>query len=108
MKNPSVKKQILHPLPDSLYNTFMPYEWDEAKRRSNLSKHRVDFEAIHRFEWESAVYEYDDHHDEPRIKASGFIGVVLHNVIYTELDGNIRIISLRKASPTEIIEYAQT
>ena len=86
----------------------MPYEWDDAKRLSNLSRHRVDFEAILRFEWESAVYEYDDRHDEPRIKATGFIGVTLHTVIYTERNGNIRIISLRKASPTEIIEYAQT
>lgn len=85
----------------------MPYEWDEAKRRSNRAKHRVDFEAIHRFEWDSATYQDDDRHDEPRIKATGFIGLVLYTVIYTERGDNTRIISLRKASPTEIIEYAE-
>lgn len=84
----------------------MPYEWDESKRRSNR-KHRIDFAAIHNFEWDSAVYEYDDRHHEPRIKATGFIGLTLYTVIYTERGDNKRIISLRKASPTEITEYAQ-
>lgn len=86
----------------------MPYEWDEEKRQSNLAKHRVDFQAIYRFEWNTATYEDDDRHDEPRVKATGFIGVVLYTVIYTERGPNTRIISIRKASPTEIMEYAQT
>ncbi len=33
----------------------MEYEWDEAKRRSNWDKHRVDFSAMEGFEWDSAV-----------------------------------------------------
>ena len=86
----------------------MQYEWDEAKSRSNLDKHRVDFEAIYRFEWRTATYDFDDHHDEPRYIARGFIGVVLHTVVYTERGDNRRIISLRKSSPEEIREYAQT
>ncbi len=85
----------------------MPYEWDEAKQRSNVIQHKVDFEDIYRFEWDGAVYEYDDRHDEPRIKATGFIGVVLYAVIYTERGDTIRIISLRKASREDIRKYAQ-
>ena len=95
------------PLTQFLYNILMPYEWDEEKRRSNLSRHRVDFQAIHRFEWNTATYEYDDRHHEPRIKATGFIGVVLYTVIYTERGDNTRIISLRKASREDIRKYAQ-
>lgn len=85
----------------------MPYEWDDSKNRSNLAKHKIDFEAIHNFEWNTATYQDDDRHDEPRTKATGFIGLVLYTVIYTERGDNTRIISLRKASPTEITEYAQ-
>ena len=84
------------------------YEWDEAKRRSNLEKHRVDFRAIYNFEWDTATYEDDDRHDEPRTKATDFIGVVLYTVIYTERGPNTHIISIRKASLTEIMQYAQT
>ena len=86
---------------------YESYEWDEAKRRSNLDKHRVDFEAIYRFDWNTAVRYYDDRHYEPRWKAIGFIGVVLHSVIYTERGNSVRIISIRKSSLTEIREYAQ-
>ena len=43
---------------------YESYEWDEAKRRSNLDKHRVDFQAIHRFEWNTATYDFDDRYDD--------------------------------------------
>lgn len=29
----------------------MRLEWDEAKRRSNLSKHGLDFADVERFDW---------------------------------------------------------
>lgn len=83
----------------------MPYKWDEEKRQSNLAKHRVDFQAIHRFEWNTATYEYHDRHHEPRTKATGFIGVTLYTVICTERGDNRRIFSLRTASPREKRRY---
>ena len=83
----------------------MPYEWDEAKRQSNLAKHRVDFETIYGFDWDNASYEYDDRHDEPRIKATGFIGVTLYTVIYTERGDTTRIISIWKSSPRDRRRY---
>ena len=86
----------------------MQYEWDEAKRLSNLAKHRVDFEAMRHFEWGTAIIDFDDRHDEPRLSAKGFIGDVLHTVIYTERGEFIRIISLRKSNMRESREYAQT
>ncbi len=83
----------------------MPYEWDEAKRLSNLAKHKVDFQAIHRFDWNNATYDDDDRHDEPRAKATGFIGVVLHTVIYTKRGDTTRIISIWKSGPRERRRY---
>jgi uncharacterized DUF497 family protein len=31
------------------------YEWDEAKRKTNLSKHGVDFAVVESFVWEEAM-----------------------------------------------------
>ena len=81
------------------------YEWDEAKRASNRAKHQVDFTAIERFEWGTAIAEFDDRHAEPRWTARGFIGDVLYSVVFTELGHNIRIISLRKATGQEARGY---
>ena len=32
----------------------MEFEWDEAKRISNLAKHGLDFSEVERFAWASA------------------------------------------------------
>ena len=85
----------------------MEFEWDRLKRRANLEKHRVDFAAMYDFEWETAAIDFDDRHDEPRWVARGFIGVVLHVAVFTERDGETRIISLRKANAREERDYAQ-
>ena len=84
------------------------YEWDEAKRQSNITKHRVDFAAMEAFEWDTADIELDDSQEEERWTAIGFIRLGLHVVVYTERGMNIRIISLRKANPKEMRKYAQT
>ena len=84
------------------------YEWDEAKRQSNITKHRVDFAAMEAFEWDTADIELDDSQEEERWTAIGFIHLGLHVVVYTERGMNIRIISLRKANSKEMRKYAQT
>ena len=83
------------------------YEWDEGKRRFNIAKHGVDFTAMEAFEWDTAMVEPDDHEGEYRWTAKGFIGAVLHLVVYTERGNRTRIISLRKARPTERKHYAE-
>lgn len=88
--------------------TGLEYEWDENKRRVNIARHRVDFAAMERFEWDTAVIDFDNNHPEPRWIAMGFIGDVLHLVVYTERGDRIRIVSLRKATPKEMRDYAQT
>ena len=88
--------------------TGLVYEWDEPKRRSNITKHGVDFNAMKAFDWGGAMVQPDDEHDEQRWMAIGFIDVGLHVVVYTEPGENrIRIISLRKASRHEEMSYAQ-
>ena len=87
---------------------YESYEWDEAKSRSNLDKHEIDFQAIYEFDWDNAVTQPSPRDNELRYIAVGYIGDRLHTVIYTRRGDNKRIISLRKSSRKEMIEYAQT
>ena len=85
----------------------MEFEWDEAKRRTNLTKHGVDFAAVEAFAWAS-VQEIEDrrkYYGEHRWVAASMIGDRLHVLIYTRRNGRIRVISLRKASDKEMAEY---
>ena len=84
----------------------MPYAWDEAKRRSNIEKHGIDFRAIAAFEWGSSLSEESIRLGERRIFTLGYIGARLHAVTHVKRGGNIRIISLRKAHRTEERRYA--
>ncbi|MCG8510508.1 MAG: BrnT family toxin [Rhodospirillales bacterium] len=77
------------------------YEWDESKRAANRKKHGVDFSEADRFDWETALVAEDDSHDERRYIAIGFIGGVLHVMVFTERGEQVRIISLRKATRRE-------
>lgn len=85
----------------------MEYEWDDAKNEANIEKHRIGFEALHGFEWGTAIVNATRRHGEARYIATSYIGPRLHTVIYTERGDRTRIISLRRASTKEEIEYAQ-
>ena len=54
----------------------MEFEWDEAKRFSNLRKHGVDFIRVLDFDWETAVRFEDNRrpYGEERWLALGRIG----------------------------------
>ena len=82
------------------------YEWDEHKRRSNFAKHGVDFDEIHRFEWDWAIVEEDDTAaDEQRMIAAGPIGDRIHIVVFAEQGDQVRVISLRPANKKECKRY---
>ena len=86
----------------------MEYEWDEEKSEANIAADRLGFKAIEDFEWETAMVESSDRHGETRWAATGYIGDRLHRVVYTRRGDKRRIISLRKASPKEMRDYART
>ena len=84
------------------------YEWDEAKRRSNLKKHRLDFADAH------VVYEDPGKVtiDSPRGSESRRLDLALIEVagrvlalVYTKRAENVRIISFRNASREERAIY---
>lgn len=86
----------------------MRYEWDEAKRQSNLADHGVDFAQMEYFDWTTALAMTSDRQGETRFAAIGSIAGRLHFVVYTPRGVNRRIISLRRASRNERQLYEQT
>ncbi len=81
------------------------YEWDDDKRDANLEKHRLDFNSVYRFQWDTAVTRVSERRGELRFLAYGHIGERLHTVIYAPRGRKRRIISLRKANARERREY---
>jgi uncharacterized DUF497 family protein len=87
----------------------LQFEWDEAKRSSNIAKHGVDFALAERFEWDSALLREDRRrsYDERRWGAQGLIDGVVHTLIFTRRLGKVRVISLRRANRKERMAYAK-
>jgi uncharacterized protein len=84
------------------------YVWDEAKRKSNLKKHGLDFSDAH------LVYEnpnkctYDASRDEEYRLMDVALAVVKGRVltlVYTDDDADVRVISFRNASREERKQY---
>ena len=78
--------------------------WDEAKRRSNLVKHGLDFgdtgEVLEsRFRLDIAVVRGGESRMQSVSYALGFLAVL--TVVHTEREGATRVISFRPASSKE-------
>ena len=84
------------------------FEWDAAKATANLRKHGVAFEdaqlvfndayALHSF-------DVDAGYGEQRMIVTGMVNGVLLTVVYTEREERTRLISARKATKHEQLEY---
>ncbi|WP_176632078.1 BrnT family toxin [Desulfolutivibrio sulfoxidireducens] len=86
----------------------MLYEWDEAKRQANISKHGVDFvEAMAVLE-DMPTLLVDDRFDyrESRCIAIGEAKGRILVVAFTMRGDVFRIISVRKANARERRKYA--
>jgi uncharacterized DUF497 family protein len=76
----------------------MAFEWDEAKRATNLQDHGVDFEDAALI-FAGPVIEADDtrvDYGEPRVRAVGQVDGTFFMVAYTWRGRNRRIISAWK------------
>lgn len=81
------------------------YTWDDAKRKSNLRTHGLDFADAH-FVFEGSSYTVEDtryRYGERRYNTYGYLYTDLVRVTYTERHYGIRIISFRKASKRETL-----
>jgi uncharacterized DUF497 family protein len=84
---------------------FHSFEWDEAKRQSNIQKHGIDFE--------DAVLALEEPHLEIRTERNGEVRTLaicpastkVITVIYMMRDEKCRIISARAARKNEQRAY---
>ena len=83
------------------------FEWDEAKRESNLRKHGIDFVRAVKMFQNPVVEKIDDREDygEERWIAVGHWGKIFLVVVYTWRGENRRIISSWKAGTDEEETY---
>lgn len=85
----------------------MQLEWGPRKAATNLRKHGVRFTDAHAVLEAPRALTIEDHHpDEERYVTIGLdaLGRVLV-VCYTWREDRVRVISVRKATPTERRDY---
>ena len=85
----------------------MEFDWDEAKRKSNLRNHGIDFVGIEQVFEGATVTILDDRFDygEERFVTFGLLDGRVVAIAHTETDEIIRIISVRKATNYEESSY---
>ncbi len=89
----------------------LPFEWNPAKRETNLDKHGIDFrDAIALFDDGQIIFEDATRPEfgERRTKAIGRIGTTLLCVIFTDRGERRRIISARRTRKDERERYRQS
>ncbi len=81
----------------------MKFEWDEAKRQSDLRKHRLDFFDVETVFADATFTFEDDRFDytEDRYITLGLLRGMVVVIAHTEQDEVIRAISMRKATNNE-------
>ena len=87
----------------------LTYEWDEAKRQTNLRKHGLDFADVAHLEWDHAKVIEDTRFPYPERRyvakvpdrVAGFFVVVFT----PKTKPRIRVISFRAATARETAAY---
>ncbi|MBT3337223.1 MAG: BrnT family toxin [Anaerolineae bacterium] len=85
----------------------MNFEWDENKRRENIRKHGIDFVDLPPL-FDGVIITIEDRRHDYGETRYITLGLLKHHVIvvvHTDREGNIRIISARKATKNESKRY---
>lgn len=85
----------------------MNFTWDETKRQTNLQKHGLDFaDAEKVFNGPLVLFEDTrENYGEQRMIGIGLLDYLVVLMVHVESDGDIRIISMRKADSDETDLY---
>ena len=82
------------------------FEFDEAKSKSNLAKHGIDFLAAQELWNDPMLLEIPARtDDEPRSLVIGLMGGKHWSAVITYRGSNIRLISVRRARTEEVALY---
>ena len=84
----------------------MDIEFDPAKDKANLEKHQISLSGA--VEMDILVFLEDDRssYGEVRYRASGLIDGKAHCLAFTDRNGTLRAISLRRAHKKEMDRHA--
>ena len=86
----------------------MEFEWDEAKRLSNVAKHGIDFRDVRPLFDGRPVAQLDSiRGGEWRVVTIGEVAEGIITVVSTDRGRRRRLISARRASRDERREYRQ-
>lgn len=87
----------------------MRFEWDEAKRRLNISRHGIDFVDVQVVFDGEILTLLDDRfaYGETRFLTLGLLKGRVVAISHTETDEVVRIISVRKARKDEEITFIE-
>ena len=87
----------------------MQISFDPAKNERNVLERQLDFSRVEQWDWTRSVIDKDTRKDygERRFRAVGSIGERLFVPVFTPRDGNVHVISLRKANTREIKRHAE-
>lgn len=86
----------------------MQFEWDNNKNQANIVKHGISFDTAKLvFSDNNKIISHNRTvDDEERLQVIGSIaGILVVMVVFTPRDGNVRIISARKANKKERAIY---
>lgn len=84
----------------------LDFEYDEAKSKTNLEKHGIDFQAAQALWKDPELLEVRARTDgEPRYLVIGLIGHQHWSAVITHRNGNVRLISVRRARKSEVKLY---
>ena len=92
------------------YTVFMRFIWDEHKNQANILKHGLDFADAPSIFAHPLLVNLDERveYDEDRWVGIGLLQMRVVVIVFTEpAEGEIRIISLRKATSHERKRYEQ-
>ena len=84
----------------------MPFEFDEAKSRSNKAKHGIDFVEAQALWLDDMFIEVPARtQDEPRFVVIGMIEGQHWSAVITYREDKIRLISVRRSRDEEVMLY---
>lgn len=86
----------------------MKLVYDAAKDIANIAKHGISLAESSKLEWDDLLAKPDTRADYGETRMIGFAPISdrLYCVVFTDRDGERRVISLRKANSREVRNYA--
>lgn len=80
-------------------------QFDPAKNETNIAKHGVSLERADEMVIQAVIEDGRKDYGETRYRAFGLIDAVAHCLVFTDREGVLRAISLRRAHRKEMKRY---